>query len=112
MKQGGLVSRYAFTTLVFTVSGVFHALSDISQGIPLGESGATRFFCIQALGIMVEDAAQALFKQYRGGEMTNKTRTATRAAGYLWVVAWLSWTSPIWIYPAMARDKGTPLVPF
>ena len=112
MNQGGVVARYAFTMLVFTVSGVFHSLSDISQGIPLGESGAMRFFCIQAAGIMFEDAAQALFNRLRGGEMTDKSRRATRAAGYLWVVAWLSWTSPIWIYPAMARDKGAPLVPF
>ena len=105
------MTRYLQITLVFTVSGVFHTLSDISQRIPRSESGAMRFFCIQALGIMIEDAVQALFKELRAEEKADKSRILTRAAGYMWVVAWLTWTSPIWIYPVMSRDTGAPIIP-
>ena len=98
--------------MVFTVSGIFHLLSDISQGIPKDESGAMQFFGMQTLGIMFEDAVQALFIRVRGSENAIGSRLIGRVAGYLWVVAWLSWTSPIWIYPIMSRDTGTPIVPF
>ncbi|KAI8631572.1 membrane bound O-acyl transferase family-domain-containing protein [Xylariaceae sp. FL1651] len=112
LKRGGFLTRYIFITLVFTVSGIFHLLSDIPQQIPMSESGAMQFFCMQGLGIMFEDAIHTLFQKLIG-ESKNKVLIATkRLGGYIWVVAWLAWTSPIWIYPAMRRDTGTPLVPF
>ena len=105
------MARYGFIAGVFTVSGIFHLLCDISQGIPKAESGAMRFFGIQTLGIMFEDAVQAVFKKLHGEESFT-WRLATAVTGYLWVVAWLTWTSPIWIYPTISRDTGVPIVPF
>ena len=98
--------------LVFAVSGVFHFLGDIAQGICGHESGAMHFFCTQALGIMFEDMAQALLRRLVGAKPIAKFGFFTRTVGYIWLVAWLTWTSPIWIYPAMQRDKGEPIVPF
>ena len=39
------------------VSGVFHRVGDMLGGTPWQESGALRFFIMQAVGIMIEDAA-------------------------------------------------------
>ncbi|KAL8826942.1 MAG: hypothetical protein Q9170_007209 [Blastenia crenularia] len=61
LERGGFAGRYLFVLLTFAISGVFHTLSDFSQGIPWQESGAMQFFCIQALGIMIEDFVQAIF---------------------------------------------------
>jgi hypothetical protein len=45
------------------------------------------------------------------GEAANGTGSephwAVRAAGYAWVVAWLSWTAPRWMYPILYRMEGT-----
>lgn len=100
---------------MFAVSGIFHALSDVSQGIPLGESGAMRFFVLQAIGIMLEDAFQALI--FRGEPSGHQGRgmlgtVLERVGGPLWLVAWLTWTSPGWIYMFLQRDKGVPIIPF
>lgn len=112
LKKGSFITRYVVITLVFMVSGVFHLLSDLPQLIPVSESGAMPFFCIQAFGIMLEDAVQAVLRKFLGESNNRVVVPAKRLIGYSWVVAWLAWTSPIWIYPAMQRDTGTPLVPF
>lgn len=115
LKKGSLLARYTFITNVFIVSGIFHALSDGTQGIPSSESGAMSFFCMQAAGIMFEDTLQALFKRVakiEGDKISKSQRMQMRTFGYVWVMAWLTWTSPIWIYPAIQRDKGTPIIPF
>lgn len=110
-RNGGLIGRYLCIFITFAVSGVFHTLSDIMQGIPWQESGAMEFFCMQTLGIMMEDAVQALYRSRRG----NKARTshwAIRVQGYMWVVAWLVWSTPRWTYPLMQRDQGGGILPF
>lgn len=106
------MTRYVFTTLVFAVSGIFHTLCDVSQGISVYESGAMRFFCIQAIGIMFEDAFQAVSKELLRGNKNMNLWIMERVVGYLWLVVWLAWTSPVWIYMAMQRDTGAPIVPF
>lgn len=109
------MGRYVFIFNVFAVSGVFHALSDVSQGIPLSESGAMSFFCMQALGIMMEDGVQSLVRHLMKWEDQRDPASPPvflRILGYFWVFAWLTWASPIWIYPAMQRDKGTLIIPF
>lgn len=60
---------------------------------------------------MLEDAIQALFRSYRG-EKGGASPWAARALGYLWVVAWMVWTTPVWTYPSMQRDKGERILPF
>lgn len=111
LRKGELVGRYVFITLVFTVSGVFHLLCDMSQGVPRIESGAIQFFVSQALGIMFEDAIQAVCGLFLGAEL-GRWKVLTRAIGYIWVVTWLVWTSPVWVYPTMMRDTGSPIIPF
>ncbi|KAH8883275.1 hypothetical protein GQ53DRAFT_664035, partial [Thozetella sp. PMI_491] len=117
LRRGSLVGRYVFLFLVFAISGIFHAFSDtLTQRIPWEESGAMTFFCLQAVGIMIEDAVQALDRQWKplllqahGKKAWGLVNTWT---GYLWVVLWLVWSSPVWIYPHMRRDKGDPIIDF
>ncbi|KAK4151731.1 membrane bound O-acyl transferase family-domain-containing protein [Chaetomidium leptoderma] len=114
-ERSSLAARYVFTTLVFTVSGVFHALSDVSQGIPLRESGAMYFFGTQALGIMLEDAFQAIASRAGSSKQNVQGKLEGilgRVCGHLWLLVWLAWTSPVWIYMSMQRDKGEPIIPF
>lgn len=85
-------------------------LCDITQGIPLGESGAMRFFVMQSFGIMFEDAFLWVI-QHCLGEKLHKYSWVSRTAGYIWVTAWLIWSSPVWLYPTMRRNKGDPLIP-
>lgn len=127
LRKGSLPARYVFMAVVFAVSAIFHLLSDIAIGIPAHESGAVIFFCCQTPAIMFEDAAKALFQQLAGriggvttrkkhkisySEMSLSERVLIKALGYLWVLIWLTCISPVWIYPAMRRDTGIPLVPF
>lgn len=60
---------------------------------------------------MLEDAIQALYRSYRGEKAGASPRAAT-ALGYLWVLAWMVWTTPLWTYPSMQRGKGERILPF
>lgn len=127
LRRGTLSARYVFMAVAFAVSAIFHLLSDIALGIPMHESGAVLFFCCQTPAIMFEDAAKALFQRLSGkigsvaarkknkisySELSLPDRVLVRALGYSWVVIWLTCMSPVWIYPAMQRDTGIPLIPF
>ncbi len=113
LNHGGFLGRYLFMLLTFAVSGAFHTFSDVSQGVPLRESGAVTFFCIQTVGIMIEDGVQALCPSSAGKTgREQRVHVLRRLAGYLWVVAWLVWTTPGWTYPMMRRDRGDRLLPF
>lgn len=113
LGRGGFIGRYLFISLTFAVSGVFHLCSDMSQGIGPRESGALHFFCIQALGIMIEDGIGAAARPTK--EVAQKGNGHFRwrkAAGFTWVLIWLTWTTPTWTYPMMQRSRGEPILPF
>lgn len=103
------MGRYVFTLLTFAVSGAFHMFNDISQGIPWHENGAVRFFLTQAFGIMFEDALVAMFGRLLGQRQCGKTWI--KVLGYVWVLTWLIWSSPVWIYPLVRRSSGAALIP-
>ena len=105
------MAKYGLIFFTFAVSGVLHTLSDISLGVPRAESGAIRWFCMQALGIVFEDGVQALWKTVSGNRV-GEPRSVPRMLGYIWVAAWWVWSSPVWVYPIMQRDKGAHIIPF
>lgn len=77
------------------------------------------FFLIQALGIIFEDTVQSLYRaaKVRSSGSLNEERMPqilswTKALGYLWVVIFLVWSTPTWIYPMMRQPRGAPLLPF
>ncbi len=77
--------------IVFFISGCLHSVSDMSASLPPRDSGALRFFCMQALGIMLEDGFQNMF--YRVG---GQSGFLSRAIGYVWVLLFLSWSIAVW----------------
>ncbi|KAI1382459.1 hypothetical protein F4677DRAFT_26512 [Hypoxylon crocopeplum] len=83
---------------------------DVSQGIPLQESGAMKFFVMQSFGIMFEDSLLWILKHF-SGQQSLKHNSILRMIGYVWVAAWLVWSSPAWLYPTMRRSKGEPIIP-
>lgn len=112
LQKGTLVARYTAIFLTFLLSGFMHLAADLASGIPWQQSGAIRFFCIQVIGIMLEDGVQAIYRSARGLHRSPGNRSPgqpplwTRLIGYIWVLAFLSWSSPAWIYPTLRMNKG------
>ena len=116
LQNGTVVARYTNLVLTFVISGLMHAITDIAGGIPWRSSGAFTFFCTQAFGIILEDSVQALYR-YRCGTRRDyrPPQSWIRMAGYLWVFAFMVWSTPAWFYPLlrdMTRDPKYSPLPF
>lgn len=84
-----------------------HALGDIAQGFTWKQSTSIRFFCIQALGIMFEDLAQATYiRIVPKRHIFLSSNSRFKVLGYLWVLIFLVWSTPIWIYPSIYQNNG------
>lgn len=80
---------------------------DVASGIPWGESGAIRFFSIQAFGILLEESIQALYSSSPTLQRLFKPRVSwRRTIGYAWVFVFMVWTVPVWMYPMMWRTES------
>ena len=66
------------------------------MGIPRAEAGSLMFFLLQPLGIMLEDGMQALTRQIPSSSFLGRVQ---RVVGYVWVMAFLAWSTPTWFYP-------------
>lgn len=102
LPREGLIQRYTLIFFVFFASGCFHTVSDIGASVALNQSGALRFFTTQALGIMLEDGVQEIYRCMRGG---TKPALWSRIVGYAWVLAFISWSTAAWQYPALLIAK-------
>jgi hypothetical protein len=95
----GALQRYTKIFASFTLSGIMHIYADTGGGLAMKQSGALQFFCMQALGIMMEDGVKVLYKH-----LTAVTRrlppSVEHAIGYAWVLFFFVWTSPVWVFPA------------
>lgn len=100
----GTIPRYAKIFFSFALSGVMHLFADAGGGLSMHQSGALQFFCMQALGIMVEDGVQAIYRQF-SRDTRSGPGNAERIAGYIWVVCFLVWTSPVWVFPATLKMR-------
>lgn len=100
LPRTGLIQRYTFTFFVFFVSGCLHTINDMGASIPISDSGALRFFCTQAFGIMFEDGTQEIYRRLGG-----QSGPLSRMLGYLWVLAFLSWSTAAWQYPVLLVTK-------
>ena len=67
---------------------------------------------MQAIGIMMEDAVQAIYRWYHGQKRTTASpRGWKRAFGFVWLLLWLIWTTPVWTYPVAQRSSGEGILP-
>jgi len=64
----GLVARYLKIFVTFFLSGFIHLLPDLTAGITFSQSGALRFYCVQVLGIILEDGVQEIYRRAGGKE--------------------------------------------
>lgn len=96
--------------LTFFVSGILHTSVDLAAGISWQESGSLRFFCMQALGIIVESSLESAVYSYgarkAGGQFQPVMSPWTRPLGFVWTVAFLVWSTPAYSYPAIRRAEG------
>ena len=96
LPKGTLLTRYTRIFLAFYISGWLHMSPDLTKGVPFRETGSVRFFIMQALAIIFEDAVQALSQRVLGPRATG---TWAYVVGYVWVFCFLVWTTPVWMYP-------------
>ena len=112
LKRNRVLARYSRIFVAFLVSGLVHIGCDRAAAIPIGESGAVRFFCTQAFGVMIEDAVEDAYRSLIGS--TNKVRPKLwiRLVGYIWVLTFMSCSLPLWSFPYVRRhDPGAhPLI--
>ncbi|TEY34586.1 hypothetical protein BOTCAL_0625g00070 [Botryotinia calthae] len=99
IPRSTLIARYLKILLTFAFSGATHVAADYGSGISPKQSGAMSFFCAQALGIMIEDAVQEIWRLMGGKKNTLLGKTI----GFIWVLAFTCWSSPVWAYP-LARS--------
>ncbi|MCJ1444542.1 MAG: hypothetical protein MMC23_005044 [Stictis urceolatum] len=100
------VARYLFIGATFTLSGVLHVFVDMLSFIPPAKSGAMVFFPLQAVGIMIEDGAQGLYKKVLGQPKGGAAKLFVRVVGYIWIISWMAYSTPVWVYPAMRTGGG------
>lgn len=111
LRSNRIVARYSRIFIAFLVSGTVHIGCDVAAKIPLSESGAVNFFCSQALGIMVEDGVQEIYRRSVGSSRKETPKLWAKIMGYVWVVSFMSCTLPVWAFPYLRRhDVGANLI--
>ncbi|KAB5571998.1 membrane bound O-acyl transferase family-domain-containing protein [Coniochaeta sp. 2T2.1] len=108
LPSRGLVQRYIKLFLVFLFSGLVHLVIEVKAevGIRLRDSGALRFFLMQAVGIVIEDAVQAGWRRVSGGGGRSGA-VWKKVVGAVWVVVFLAWSTPCWGFPyVIHNDPG------
>lgn len=112
-RDSGL-GRYLVIVAVFAMSGLLHVLVDLTQAIPWEYSGAAAFFSSTALGVMVEEGVQAIWRKM-GPRTSGQTAPAlwVRTLGLAWVVVWMGLTSTWYFTPIIQVPAETiTLIPF
>ncbi|KAL5363167.1 membrane bound O-acyl transferase family-domain-containing protein [Aspergillus floccosus] len=116
ISKPGPVYRYIHVLCVFSLSGIFHLINDVLQGVRWPESGALLFFCSFTMGFMIEDGTQELWRHLTGkhaktpsnrsdneGQSKDTAPTVTplwkRLVGFLWVWVWMSIMTPVYMRP-------------
>lgn len=104
LPRPSIIERYTNILLVFTMSGIYHVFNDLSMGISLADSGAMLFFQSFAFGFMLEDAVQYIWghlgAKYSIVAEDAKSPFWKRVVGFTWVMSWMCFTAPWYIYPA------------
>ena len=98
-----------------------HVGHDVGGAVE-ARGGAMHFFCTQFVGIVIEDAVQALFRREqarksKGAKAERETEGVAswkKWMGRVWVPAFLVWSTPTLQYPVMLakRKTGDEMFPF
>lgn len=104
VPRGTTAARYLRVVVAFISSGIMHVLIDISAGIELKDSGAARFFVTQALGVLLETSVIAFYRSMCASKQG--AGAIGKALGFIWVSAYLIWSTPSYLYPIMWRTNA------
>lgn len=101
-----------------------HVGHDVGGAVE-ARGGAMQFFCTQFVGIVIEDAVQALSRheearKRKGARIREAEREIEGVAswkkwmGRVWVAVFLVWSTPTFQYPVMLakRKTGDEMLPF
>lgn len=105
LPRYGLLQRYTKIFCSFLISGIMHARADTGGGMSMRESGAIQFFCMQAVGIIIEDAVRNVYSTYCNSNSSFGATMLKKAIGYTWVLFFLVWTTPVWVFPAILNMR-------
>ena len=96
-----------------------HGGAKSGSAFSFSNSGCIEFFLAQALGIMIEDGAQAIGRRVEkllGLQLEAGTKPTSgrwwwwswmkKALGWVWLVAFLGWSTPAMMYPAARLNTG------
>ena len=108
LPYGTQIGQLTHLFWTFFISGLMHAFSDLGRGLAWEQSGAIQFFVTQVIGIVIEDTVRKAYRSIFGASNDIATPRILKGIGYLWVLAFLVWSIPVWIYPSMYVDKGEP----
>ena len=120
LRRGGLAGRYLSVALVFFLSGALHIFGDMTAGLRWYDSGVVQYFCAQALGLIIEDSAQAVYHFVIVGGINSRSEKREvmgppslwqRVLGSVWVISFMAWSVPVYIYPMSRRDRGQGVLP-
>lgn len=109
LRKGSLVARYFNIFISFFISGAIRCLTIFTAGFTFRHScGAFTYFCAQVLGIIIEDGVQALYRWMRGvsRDAGRQPSLWARFVGFIWVLLFLTWSTPAFIYPMLAAYSG------
>ncbi|KAI9875333.1 MAG: hypothetical protein M1830_008604 [Pleopsidium flavum] len=106
LSKTTMLGRYTHLILAFLLSGFMHALTDVAEDYGWQASGSIRYFVTQAVGILLEDCVQAIYRSARGMAKEQQPELWAKLVGYLWVLLFQFWSTPAWIYPALIMNKG------
>jgi hypothetical protein len=102
LRLHGAVQRYTNIFVVFALSGTMHLAQDLVFGFSWRQSGAMVFFCAQAVGIMVEDAVQSIWRRVDGrvgDEKNAPTPMWAKVFGWAWTWVFLTYTCNVYMAP-------------
>ena len=112
LAKGTLAARYLNIFLVFLLSGILHTIAEYAGGLALQYSGTLRFFCTQVLGIIMEDSVEFIFRTTRPAALNISSPLWARLIGYTWVISFLFWSTPAWLYPQASAGPQEKFLPF
>lgn len=78
-----------------------HLVDDLASGVSFHDSGAMRFFLVQALGMVLEDCILRAY--HLTPSWMRPSNNIARVIGFMWVSAFLTWSVPAYMYPMLWR---------
>ncbi|KAH7096037.1 membrane bound O-acyl transferase family-domain-containing protein [Paraphoma chrysanthemicola] len=103
LPRGTALARYTRLLIAFMSSGIMHLVIDLASGVTLHDSGAMRFFMLQAVGLIFEDCIVRLYDRVPVSMQLPKT--LAKALGFICVSIFLVWSVPAYMYPMMWRGN-------